>query len=317
MGLPFSRCNWEADLIVDDSASDRLGRLLPRRLLGKTGEAVTMLGVGGWHLGRMPERDAQETIETALEGGVRFFDTAETYQEGGSEQRLGRLLNQKYRDVIFLMTKSVARDSDTARQHLEGSLRRLQVDCIDLWQIHGIDTPEIADRLLDQGVLDVFKEAQAEGKVRYIGFTGHHLPETHLRMLQRGDGYQTVQMPVNLADVSYKSFIKTVMPRLIRREIGILGMKSLANGGFFGGSQHGEHGKNPRVVPFKVSVREAIHFAWSLPISVLISGPDNPAQMREKILLAQSFTAMDERERQSLIDRVSDMAGRTVEFYKG
>ena len=297
------------------SSSDRLGKLLPQRILGRTGEAVTMLGVGGWHIGRMSERDAQETIEIALQSGVRFFDTAESYQAGGSETRFGKLLTPMYRDVIYLMTKSTAKTADDARRHLEGSLSRMNTDYLDLWQVHSVNTPQDSSDRLDNGVFEVMAEAKASGKVRHLGFTGHYQPDALLKTME-SDLFDTCQMPVNLADPNYSSFIKQVMPELVERDIGVLAMKSLANGGFFGGSSHGQHGTNPKIIPDRVSIAEAINFAWSLPISVLITGADNPAQMQEKIDLANSFIGMDEQQRQALIDKVTDLAGNTVEFYK-
>lgn len=296
--------------------SDRLGKLLPLRKLGRTGEAVTMLGVGGAHIGGMSERDAQETIEVALQGGVRFFDTAESYQAGGSETRFGKLLTPKYRDVVYLMSKSTARNADDARQHLEGSLRRLNTDYLDLWQVHSVNTSQDVDDRIADGVFEVMAEAKASGKVRHIGFTGHYQPNAMLRVMEQSDLFDTCQMPVNLADPNYSSFIKQVMPKLVERNIGVLAMKTLANGGFFGGSSHGQHGDNPKVVPNLVSIAQAIDFAWSLPVSVIITGPNNPQQMQEKIELANSFTVMDKAQRQALIDRVAELAGTTVEFYK-
>ncbi len=297
--------------------SDRLGQLLPLRTLGRTGEAVTMLGVGGWHLGELSERDAQESIEIALQGGVRFFDTAEMYQSGGSETRMGKLLIPKYRDVIYLMTKTTARNSQNARRHLEDSLRRLNTDYLDLWQVHAVKNPNDVDERITNGVFEVMAEAKESGKVRHIGFTGHHQPEAHLRVLEKSDIFDTCQMPINLVDPSYSSFIKQVMPKLVERNIGVLAMKSLANGGFFGGSAHGQHGDNPKIVPNRVSIAEAVSFTLSLPVSVLITGFNNPQQMQEKIALANSFVALDEQQRQDLIDKVADLAGRRVEFYKG
>ncbi|MBC8235132.1 aldo/keto reductase [bacterium] len=299
-----------------EKSSDRLGELLPIRVLGRTGESVTMLGVGGWHIGRMNERDAQETIETALEEGVRFFDTAESYQSGGSESRLGQLLTPKYRDVVFLMTKTTATDGDTAKRHLEESLRRLATEHLDLWQVHAVSNPEDVDNRINHGVLDAMVEAKESGKTRYIGFTSHTRPSAHLRVLEKTDVFDTCQMPVNVADPSYESFIEGVLPKLVEHKIGVLAMKSLANGGFFGGSRHGEHGDNPRLVPHRVSIAEAIHFVWSLPVSVLITGPDNVEQMKEKIKLARSFIRMDEKQRQALVKKVADLAGQRVEFYK-
>lgn len=295
---------------------DRLGELLPKRAFGKTGVQVTMLGVGGWHIGRMDEREAQPTIEAALEGGVRFFDSAESYQDGGSESRLGKLLVPRYRDAIFLMTKSTATDAATARKHLDESLRRLATDHLDLWQMHSVTSPEDVDKRIAAGILDVMLEAKRSGKAKHIGFTGHRQPSAHLRVLEKTDVFETCQMPVNLADPSYESFIERVLPRLVERRIGPIAMKTLANGGFFGGSTHGEHGDNPRLVPDRVSIREAIHFVWSLPVSVLVSGPDNAAQMKEKVALARSFVKMDDRERLALVSKVADRAGRRVEFYK-
>ena len=298
-----------------DTKSDRLGKLLPLRTLGRTGEAVTMLGAGGWHIGAMSERDAQETIEIALQSGIRFFDTAESYQSGGSETRYGKLLTPKYRDVVYLMTKSTAKNADDARRHLEGSLRRLNTDYLDLWQVHSVTTPQDTDDRIANGVFEVMSEAKASGKVRHIGFTGHYQPDALLQAM-KSDIFDTCQMPVNPADPSYSSFIKQVMPKLVKQNIGVLAMKTLANGGFFGGSSHGKHGMNPKIIPNRISISEAINFAWSLPISVLITGADNPAQMQEKIDHASSFIGMDELQRQELIDRVADLAGNTVEFYK-
>lgn len=295
---------------------DRLGKLLPLRTLGRTGEAVTMLGVGGSHLGGLSERDAQATIEIALQGGVRFFDTAEMYQSGGSETRIGKLLTPKYRDVIYLMTKTTARNAKDARHHLEESLRRLNTDYLDLWQVHTVESPEDADERIANGVFEVMAEAKESGKVRHLGFTGHRQPEGHLRVLEKSDIFDTCQMPINLADPSYSSFIKQVLPKLVERNIGLIAMKSLANGGFFGGSSHGQHGDNPKIVPYRASIAEAVNFAWSMPVSVLITGFNNPRQMQEKIALANSFVTMDEQQRQDLIDKVADLAGRRVEFYK-
>ncbi len=297
-------------------SSDRLGTLLPMRKFGRTDEAVTILGVGGWHIGEMAEKEAQNTIETALEGGVRFFDSAESYQAGKSEQRLGKLLVPKYRDDIFLMTKTTARDAVTARKHLEGSLKRLKTDQLDLWQVHAVRNPEDVDARIENGIFDVMAEAKESGKTRFIGFTGHTSPSAHQRVLEKSDIFDACQLPVNIADMNYASFIEGVVPTLVKQNIGVIGMKSLANGGFFGGSKHGKHGPNPRVVPNRVSISEAIRFVWSFPVSTLVTGPDDVAQMQEKIDIAKAYSGMGETERNKLIEKVADMAGTTVEFYK-
>ena len=296
--------------------SDRLGTLLPLRKLGRTGESVTMLGLGGWHIGEMDEKEAQKTLDIALEGGVRFFDSAESYQKGGSETRLGKLLIPKYRDDIFLMTKTTARDAATARKHLEASLKRLKTDQVDLWQVHAVRNPDDVDERVDQGVFDVMNEAKESGKTRWIGFTGHTSPSAHQRVLNKSDIFDACQLPVNLTDVSYESFIEGILPTLVERNIGVIGMKSLANGGFFGGSRHGKHGPNPRVVPNRVTIQDAIRFVWSFPVSTLVTGPDNAEQLQEKIDIAKRFSGMKQDEREQLIEKVADMAGTTVEFYK-
>ena len=275
-----------------------------------------MLGLGGWHLGRMNKKDAQQTVEASMAGGIRFYDSAESYQSGGSERYLGDYLVPKYRDEVFLMTKTTATTARGARKHLEDSLRRMNTDRLDLWQMHAIHNPDDVDNRIRNGVWDVMEDALAEGKTRYIGFTGHNSPSAHLHILSSGVGAQTCQMPVNVADVSYESFSRKVIPELKKKDIGIIAMKTLANGGFFGGSQHGQHGPNPKVVPDRLSIREALHFVWSLPVSVIVSGPDNLQQLQEKIDLARSFNGMSESDRSLLVKRVADMAGTTVEFYK-
>jgi aryl-alcohol dehydrogenase-like predicted oxidoreductase len=297
-------------------AADRFGELLPTRPLGSTGLKPTMLGVGGWHIGRMPERAAQATIELAIEGGVRFFDSAESYQDGRSEERLGAFLTPRYRDVVCLMTKTTAPDAATAQRHLDDSLRRLKTDRLDIWQMHAVESAEDVDSRIEKGVLDVFEKAKQSGKVRHIGFTGHARPAAHQRVLERTDVFEVCQMPINLSDASYQSFIEGVVPRLVERRMGVLAMKTLANGGFFGGSEQGEHGNNPKLVPDRVSVAEAIRFVWSLPVSVLITGPDDALQLREKIGIARSFTPLSESERSALIKKVADLAGPRVEYYK-
>ncbi len=296
-------------------AGDRLGDLLPRRPLGATGESVTMLGAGGWHIGEMRERDAQAAIEVALEGGVRFFDTAQSYQDGGSEERYGRLLVPKHRDAIFLMTKTTARTKADARAHLEVSLRRLRTDHLDLWQIHAINSPADVDERLEGGVLDALLDAKKTGKARHIGFTGHHQPEAHRRMLERTGVLETCQMPVNVLDPGYHSFIAGVMPELVRRRVGVIAMKTLANGGLFGAPDN-RPPTLPITIPERLSLAESLHFVWSLPVSVLVTGANDPGQMKEKVAIARSFMKMDEAARRALVARVADLAGPELEYYK-
>lgn len=297
--------------------ADRWGELLPMRVLGRTGEAVTMLGVGGNHIGRMSERDAEAAIEAAIEGGVRFFDTAASYQKGGSEQYLGKYLTPKYRDDIYLMTKTRARTAADAERDLEESLARLKTDHVDLWQMHSVTSPEDTNKRIEQGVLEVIVKAKESGKTRHVGFTGHFAPKAHKHVLEKTDIFDACQMAINVADPHYESFIEGVLPALVERKIGVLAMKTLANGGFFGASGHfKEPGENPQLVPNHVSVRDAIHFVWSLPVSVLITGSNNLEQLQEKISLARSFVKLDEKQRQELVARTSELAGPSLEFYK-
>ncbi len=295
---------------------DRLGDLLPMRMLGNTGEKVTMLGIGGAHVGRENEKMAEAIIEKAIEGGVRFFDNAEMYNSGRAETYYGKFLSPKYRDVAFIMTKTTAKDARTAKNHLEDSLRRLNTDYIDLWQIHAITSPGDVDRRIDQGVLEVVLQAQEEGKTRYVGFTGHTDFHAHQRMLEQTDQLQTAQMPINMFDPNYKSFIKNVLPKLVDRNMGVLAMKTLSNGGFFGGTTHFKHGDNAKIVPDVATIREALHFVWSLPVSVIITGASTPEMLQEKIDLAREFKGMSEETRMELIARVAGFDGSKIEYYK-
>ena len=297
---------------------DRLGELLPLRTLGKTGEKVTMLGIGGAHIGKSEEKLSQQLIEAALEGGIRFFDNAESYNRGGAETKYGKYLVPKYRDVAFIMTKTTARDGKLAQQHLEDSLKRMKTDYVDLWQIHAVTSPDDVDNRIADGVLEVVRKAKETGKARYIGFTGHSDFHAHQRMLEKTDILETCQMPINCFDPNYKSFIKNVLPVLVERKMGILAMKTLSNGGFFGGTRHFHGGDNPKIVPNIATVKEALHFVWSLPVSTIITGPDHVDMLKEKIELAKSFKLMNEEKRLELVQRVGKAGfdGKKVEFYK-
>lgn len=304
----------------NENNSDRLGEVLPKRKFGRTGEYVTMLGTGGYHVGWTTERDAQEVIEASLEGGVRFFDTAESYSSGVSEERYGKYLTPKYRDLIFLMTKSTGRDAKTVQEHLEGSLRRLKVDQIDLYQVHSIRTPQDVDNRVDNGVLEVLLKAKQDGKIKYLGFTGHQNPFAHTRMLEQtadSDIMDGVLMPVNVLDQSYFSFTKNVMPKALDRNMGIMAIKTLADGRFFAKKEKANWTSDDPIIPNYMSIKDAMHFVWSLPVSVIISGNENATYMREKIALARSFNKLSENERMALIDKVKDKAqSGEIEYFK-
>lgn len=297
--------------------NDRIGEILPRRKLGRTNEYVTMLGTGGYHIGWTTKRDAQEVIEAALEGGVRFFDTAESYSAGRSEERYGKYLTPKYRDLIFLMTKSTGRDAQTVQKHLEDSLRRLKVDQIDLYQVHSIRTPGDVDNRIEQGVQDVLLKAKQEGKIRYLGFTGHQNPFAHTHMLEKTNIFDVVQMPVNVLDATYYSFIENVLPKTMARNLGILAMKSLADGRFFAKKEQAGWNADDPLIPNYLSIKDAMYYVWSLPVTVLISGNENSTYMREKTALAKSFSKLTEQEKKNLVKKVKKIAStRKIEYYK-
>lgn len=299
---------------------DRLGEILPKRKLGRTNQYVTMLGTGGYHIGWTTERDAQEVIEAALEGGIRFFDTAESYGQGTSEIRYGKYLTPNYRDLVFLMSKSTGADSKTVKEHLEGTLKRLKTDYLDLYQVHAISTPEDVDSRIQLGVLDVLLKAKEEGKIKYLGFTGHQNPFAHARMLERtkeSDMFDTVLMPVNVLDPSYFSFTQNIMAKALERDMGILAIKSLADGRFFAKKEQADWKTGDPLIPNYLSIKEAMHFVWSLPVTVLISGNENATFMREKIALARSFVKLTEEQKSALIEKVKHIAQTgEVEYFK-
>jgi len=304
--------------------SDKLGALLPMRKLGSTGEKVTMLGVGGYHIGWTTERDAQEVIETAIEGGIRFFDTAHSYGPGTSEERYGRFLVPRYRDHIFLMSKSTATDGETLLREVDLSLERLKTDHVDLLQLHAFQSPEDVDGRIANGVMEAIYSIRDSGKARHIGFTGHQNPYAHLRMMEKFPefpGFVTLQMPISVVDyASEHSFVRKVLPVAVENKLGLLAMKTLAAGRFFRSTKiAGElrwETESP-VVPDYVSLKEALYFSWSMPVSVLITGAENKALLQEKIDLAREFTKFSEEEREEIFAKVSPAPDKDqVEYYK-
>ena len=302
---------WRAIGAAEPAPSDKLGPVLPLRTLGKTGLKVTMLTAGGSHIGRPSESVAQAVIEAAIESGIRTFDTAQLYQNGGSEERYGKFLTPKYREQVLIFTKTMAEDADTARSHLEGSLRRMKTDYLDLWALHDLRDIDKADTRV-HGVLDVMLKAKEEGKVRHIGFTGHGSWKTHAHVLELTDAFETCQMPINVADPSYESFTLNVLPILVKRNMGVFAMKTLAADGLMGG----RGGAGPRIIPDRLSVQEALRYVWSLPVSSLVSGMASVEHLKANVASARSFVAMSEAERQALVAKVADVA-QTGEMERG
>src|SRR5712691_11181604 len=210
---------------------------MPYRILGRTGERVSAIGLGGWHIGLEKVADALsiQLIRRAVDRGINFLDNSWDYNEGASEIRMGNALRDGYRKKVFLMTKIDGRSKSEAARQLDESLKRLQTDCIDLVQHHEVLRFEDPHRIFDEeGAQTALLEARQAGKLRYIGFTGHKDPRIHLYTLgvarEHGFTFDTVQMPLNVMDAHYRSFAKYVLPELVKESIAVLGMKSMANG---------------------------------------------------------------------------------------
>jgi len=271
------------------------------RTLGRTAERVSAIGLGGWHLGlpRVDESLSLRIIHTALERGINFLDNSWDYHDGASELRMGKALQGGRRDGVFLMTKIDGRTKKEAARQLNESLRRLQVDTIDLVQHHEIIRFEDPDRIFaSDGAQEALLEAQKAGKLRYIGFTGHKHPRIHLHMLEaaaaHGFTFDTVQMPLNLMDAHFRSFGTEVLPELVRQNIGVLGMKSMANGILL---------KSRTVSP-----RECLHYALHLPTSVVITGIDSMEILDQACKAVRSFHPLEQREVSELLAKTASAA---------
>jgi aryl-alcohol dehydrogenase-like predicted oxidoreductase len=267
---------------------------VPKRELGKTGADVSVLGVGGYHLGSTKDQqEASELIARALDAGINFFDNCWDYHDGLSEERMGTALRGK-RDQAFLMTKvcTHGRGKDVAMQMLEQSLRRLQTDHLDLWQIHEVIYYNDPDLIFaPSGVAEALLAAKQQGKVRFVGFTGHKDPAIHLRMLAQNFPFDTVQMPLNAFDASFRSFETQVLPEANRRGIGVLGMKSLG-------------GSGEMVTNGAITAEEGLRYTMSLPIGTTISGMDSLGVLEQNLDVARGFQPMSAAEMQALRDRV-------------
>lgn len=277
------------------------GKGLPTRPLGKTGEKVSILCLGGWHIGSVKnQKEAIKIMHAAVDEGVTFFDNAWDYHDGGSEEIMGKALAQDgYRKKVFLMTKNCARDARGTRQHLEDSLRRLQTDVIDLWQFHEINYDNDPDWVIERGALAEALKAQKEGKVRFLGFTGHKSPDIHLEMLKR-HRWDTAQMPINVLDHYYRSFAKRVVPEANRLGVGCIGMKSLGGGA---------NGKGRFVVEKVCTAEEARRYALGVDVATVVVGIDSMDVLKQDVAIARHFKPMGEDEKAKLLARVKPLAG--------
>ena len=282
-------------LAADTPATGTSSGDIPRRALGKTGVQVSALCFGGAHWGRIQDDgEAIRLLHAAIDAGVNFFDNAWEYNGGRSEELMGKALQGKRQQVV-LMTKvcSHGRDKKVALQQLDESLRRLKTDYLDLWQIHEVVYEDDPDRhFAPNGATEALLEAKRQGKVRFIGFTGHKHPDIHLKMLSHDFPFDTCQMPLNVFDGTYRSFEREVLPVLNQRGIAPLGMKSLTG--------NAEPIKQGIVQP-----EEAIRYVLSLPIASLVSGIDSPQVLKQNLDIARRFTPMTVAEMEGLRARVA------------
>lgn len=279
---------------------------MPYRTFGRTGQNVSLLGVGGAHIGRdtLTDAEAIRLMRHAVDEGVNFFDNAWDYHEGQSETRMGKALKDGYRDKVFLMTKTIDRTADGARKQLEESLRRLRVDHVDLWQIHSIKSPEDARNAYEKGVLDVAVQARKEGKVRFIGFTGHVQPEGHLAMIRHGFEWDSVQMPLNIFDHHFHSFALQVIPRAQEKKMAVIAMKTLGGDAQILGPGH-------------ITAEEALHYSMNLPVATLVSGMDTIETLTQNLAIAKRFKPLSEDELAELLNRTAPAAqDGKFEYYK-
>jgi aryl-alcohol dehydrogenase-like predicted oxidoreductase len=287
---------------------------MPMKALGKTGVQVSALGIGGFHLGTAKDQaTASEIVARAIDGGVNFFDNAWEYHEGESENRLGKALQGK-RDKVILMTKvcTHGRGKDVAMRMLEDSLRRLKTDHLDIWQIHEVVYYNDPDLIFASGgVAEALTLAKQQGKVRFVGFTGHKDPSIHLRMLENGYPFDTVQMPLNCFDATFHSFEQQVVPEANRRGIAVLGMKSLG-------------GSGEMVTSGAITPEEGLRYAMSLPVATTISGIESLEVLEQNLAIAHSFKPMDTTEMDALRERVRFYAAdgrlerfKTTKLYDG
>jgi aryl-alcohol dehydrogenase-like predicted oxidoreductase len=300
-----------ANLLRVTDPGERHGDML-YRMLGATGERVSLIGMGGAHLSRKPltEDAAVKLIHAALDRGINFLDNSWDYGHGNSEKWMGTALSQGgYRKKAFLMTKIDGRTQETAKSQLEESLTRLKTDHIDLVQFHEILRYEDPDRIFGEaGALQALVAAKQAGKVRYIGFTGHKDPRIHLYMLdvaqQHGFSFDTVQMPLNVLDAHFRSFSHLVVPRLVKQNIGILGMKTMGDGVILK--------SGAPVTPI-----ECLHYAMNLPTSVVITGIDSEKILDQAFEATRSFVPMSSEQLSSLLAKTQAYAAQgKYEFFK-
>ncbi len=285
---------------LTSSAGTRKGDML-YRALGRTGEQVSAIGMGGFHIAHpgLSENDSIRLVRAAVDRGITFMDNSWDYNEGQSEMRMGKALKDGYRQKVFLMTKIDGRTKEVAERQIATCLERLQTDHIDLVQHHEIIRFDDPDRIFAEGgANEAVLQAKKAGKIRYIGFTGHKDPRIHLYTLkvaaEHGFRFDTVQMPLNVMDAHFRSFAHMVLPELVQQEIGVLGMKSMGDGVIL---------KSKVVSPM-----ECLHYALSLPTSVVITGIDKQEVLDQAFEAAKTFTPMNLEQMAQLLAKTKEVA---------
>jgi len=293
---------------LDRKASHAAETAIAHRTLGRSGEKVSMIGIGGYHIGTPSEQEAIRIVRTAVDNGVNFLDNCWDYNDGASEERMGKALRDGYRQKAFLMTKIDGSTKAAAAQQLNESLRRLQTDHIDLLQFHEVIRENDPERIFAAGGgMEAVVEAKKQGKIRYIGFTGHKSPDIHYKMLQTAFShnfhFDAVQMPLNVMDAHYDSFEKKVLPVLVEHGIGVLGMKPMGDKIIL----------NSRTA----SATECLHYAMNLPTSVVITGCDSMEILNQALNAARTFKPMSKSEVAALLAKTSSAAAKgEFEQYK-
>lgn len=273
---------------------------IPKRPLGSTGEMVSLLTVGGFHIGLPSDpKIGIDIIRTAIDNGVNFLDNACCYHNGRSEEIMGHALRDGYRQKVVLMTKNHGRDYDTYKAHLDQSLRRLETDCIDVVQFHEIIEEDMPDRLFNNGAIDAAVEAKKEGKIRFIGFTGHKSPSIFQTMLEKNFNWDTVQLPINLLDYHFRSFIRETLPVLVERKIGVIGMKTLTGGNIL---------RTGILKP-----EECLRYAMATQVSTIVVGMDSLELLQRNLQIASTFQEMSDTEKSDLLQKAKSF-GETGEY---
>jgi uncharacterized protein len=282
---------------------------IPYRELGSTGEKVSIIGIGGYHIGNAKDDDeAVRIIRKALDSGINFLDNSWDYHDGLSENRAGKALKDGYRNKAFVMTKLDSHSREGATNQLNESLKRLGTDHVDLIQLHEVIRPDDPEKIFAKGgSIEAVIEAKKAGKARFIGFTGHKSPKIHLHMLevakQHGFHFDTVQLPINVLDAHFESFGHQVVPVAVEQKIGVLGMKPIANG--------------LAVKTQKLSAPECLRFALSMPTSVVITGCESISDLDQALTVARKFKPMSKEEIAKLMQRTSEVAAKgEFEQYK-